>query len=800
MFKIKNVKNRRGNRIFSKRGLAMRKITTSMLTLFMLLGIAAVTFDLQAQTRAYRVSDRAVGNLLNRIETRTDRFKRSLDNALDRSVINNTQREDNIIEYITEFENSTDQLKQKFDAKESVSEDVRNVLTRAAYINNFMKNNRLSAGAQRDWGYLRTDLNMLANYYSVSYDWNAAVNNNTAVYTRPYRVSDSNVQTLLTKIESQTDNFKRTLSNALDRSTLNNTESEDMIIDYVTAFENSTDRLKQRFDAKESVSSDVEDVLGKAAAINGFMNSNRLGFRTERIWANLRADLNILANYYSVSWDWNRVPTTPANNALAFTVASANVQRLLTSLESKTDAFKRSMNTALDRSVLNNTRSEDALVEYITAFENATDRLKQNFDAQKSTDEDVEEVLNRAAFIDTFMRDYRLLNTAERQWMSIKNDLNTLSNYYAVNWNWNRQYQPMTRFDSMLTGTYRINAAMSDNVDAVVENAIRLYPAYRENAVEERLKERLAAPEVLVIQKNNMDITVASTNAPQITFRADGVARNERTAAGRTVKISSNTSYDGVSVNYEGDRMNDFYVNFMPMSDGRLRVVRRINVVESNDTVTVASVYDKVSETAQWNMADRNYNNVGDNNMPANMDFVIPNGTRISAVLRNSVSTKDSQDGDRFTMEVTSPSQFSGAIIEGRVIKPERSGNVTGRANVSLDFDSIRLRNGQTYRFAGIIENVTLADGEQVAVNNEGVVRDNNQTNKTITRAGIGAGVGAILGAILGGGKGAAIGAAIGGAAGAGTVIAQGRDDVELGQGTQFTITATAPNSVGSSR
>ncbi len=130
------------------------------------------------------------------------------------------------------------------------------------------------------------------------------------------------------------------------------------------------------------------------------------------------------------------------------------------------------------------------------------------------------------------------------------------------------------------------------------------------------------------------------------------------------------------------------------------------------------------------------------------------------------------------------------------MIKAERSGRVSGRANVSLDFDSIRLRNGQTYRFAGIIDNVTLANGENVTVNNEGTVRDNNQTTTTVTRAGIGAGIGAILGAILGGGQGAAIGAVVGAAGGAGTVLAQGRDDVELDQGTQFMITASAPNSV----
>ena len=68
--------------------------------------------------------------------------------------------------------------------------------------------------------------------------------------------------------------------------------------------------------------------------------------------------------------------------------------------------------------------------------------------------------------------------------------------------------------------------------------------------------------------------------------------------------------------------------------------------------------------------------------------------------------------------------------------------------------------NGQSYRFAGIIDSVRTPSGDNVSVNNEGTVRDSNQTTKTVTRAGIGAALGALVGAIAGGGQGAAVGAA----------------------------------------
>ena len=108
---------------------------------------------------------------------------------------------------------------------------------------------------------------------------------------RPYRVSDNQVQITLNSIEARTDTFKRELNTALDSSRLNNTDQEDLVMNYVTDFENSTDALKQRFEAKKSVSADVTDVLNRAAYIDQFIKNNRLNYRARTYWNNVAADL-----------------------------------------------------------------------------------------------------------------------------------------------------------------------------------------------------------------------------------------------------------------------------------------------------------------------------------------------------------------------------------------------------------------------------------------------------------------------------------------------------------------------------
>ena len=153
----------------------------------------------------------------------------------------------------------------------------------------------------------------------------------------------------------------------------------------------------------------------------------------------------------------------------------------------------------------------------------------------------------------------------------------------------------------------------------------------------------------------------------------------------------------------------------------------------------------------------------------------------------------NARESDRFTATVRQPSQYEGATIEGHVSSVQRSGRVTGRSELTLNFDTIRLRDGRSFRFGGILESVRNAQGETVKIDNEGMVRDDDQTTKTVQRAAIGTAVGAIIGAIAGGGKGAAIGAVLGAGGGAGSVYVQGRDDLELDRGTELIIRTTGP-------
>ena len=118
-----------------------------------------------------RLSDDQVERLLDRIEKSADKFRDSLGDALDKSRIDDSKLEDEVKRYVREFENSTDRLEKRFDDDKSSSEDVKEVMTRAAAINGMMTRFEFTDRAQGDWRLLRNDLNELARAYNVTWEW-----------------------------------------------------------------------------------------------------------------------------------------------------------------------------------------------------------------------------------------------------------------------------------------------------------------------------------------------------------------------------------------------------------------------------------------------------------------------------------------------------------------------------------------------------------------------------------------------------------------------------------------------------
>ena len=509
-----------------------------------------------------------------------------------------------------------------------------------------------------------------------------------------------------------------------------------------------------------------------------------------------------------------------------YRVSDREVDNLLTRIDNRTDAFRRSLQTALDRSRYDNTQREDNINNYVNDFATATARLRDRYNNRRSVAADVEEVLNRGMAIDNLMRNNRFAG-AQREWSDLRADLRTLANYYNVTWRWdnrndsysnsrddnygysrNNDYNRNSRYSNRsnrFTGTYQLDMTRSDNADAIISRATVGLSSDEAGRVRNALERRMIAPERIAIDQSNRQFTLISTTAPQVTFVADGQAQSETRPSGRTVRTTTSLNGNSLVVSSTGDRGSDFTVTFEPIDNGNaLRVTRELYTDRLSRPVRVQSIYTRTSEIADMNIFEGRPDNgsIGANrNYDRNVPFSVPNNTRLTAVLDTNLSTRDMHPGDRFQLTVRSPREYDGAVIEGTIQQSASSGRISGRAEMVFDFQQIRMPNGDVRNFAGYIEQVTTPNGDRMKVDNEGSVKDaSKQTTKTTTRAGIGAAIGAILGGVIGGGKGAVLGAVLGGGAGAGTVILEGRDDLNLPTGTEFVITAVTPPNDSSSR
>jgi hypothetical protein len=189
----------------------------------------------------------------------------------------------------------------------------------------------------------------------------------------------------------------------------------------------------------------------------------------------------------------------------------------------------------------------------------------------------------------------------------------------------------------------------------------------------------------------------------------------------------------------------------------------------------------------------------------AKPDYVVDPGTKIPLSLINSVSTKNSTEGDRVYLETVFPVVLRGKMVipvgsyvAGTVTKVTRPGRVKGRGEFYIRFDSLTLPNGVTRDFRATIGSLDGRASEDLDRKEGSVKSEGNKSGDVRTigeTAASGASIGAVAGGIAAGrpGMGAGIGAAAGATAGLiGVLVTRGPDAV-LARGTTMEMVLDRP-------
>lgn len=172
---------------------------------------------------------------------------------------------------------------------------------------------------------------------------------------------------------------------------------------------------------------------------------------------------------------------------------------------------------------------------------------------------------------------------------------------------------------------------------------------------------------------------------------------------------------------------------------------------------------------------------------PEFVDLRVPSDAVLGLQIERTVSSELARVEDKVDARVTRDVRVSdrvaipaGSTVRGSVTEVDRGGRVKGKARLAIRFHTI-----------------VLADGTQLALKTDPVVREGQSPGgESAAKVGGAAIGGAILGAILGGGKGAAIGGAVGAAGGTAAAMSNDRSPATLPAGTTVTVRMQAPVTV----
>src|ERR1022692_1227830 len=105
---------------------------------------------------------------------------------------------------------------------------------------------------------------------------------------------------------------------------------------------------------------------------------------------------------------------------------------------------------------------------------------------------------------------------------------------------------------------------------------------------------------------------------------------------------------------------------------------------------------------------------------PAADGYTLSSGTKVPLSLINSVSTKQSIEGDRVYLETAFPILANGRIVipvgswvAGTVTEVKRPGRVKGRGELYIRFDTLTLPNGVTRDFRARVGGIDGRGGEE---------------------------------------------------------------------------------------
>ncbi len=239
------------------------------------------------------------------------------------------------------------------------------------------------------------------------------------------RPTDDAVKQLIERIHGDRDRFEDQLDGQLKRSVLRGPGGEVNVERYLDDLQDNVNRLKDRFAASYSASTETSVVLRQGSDIQRYMAAQPPNFKGASEWNRLAASLGELATAYGTTFPL-------AEGAAVRRLNDREMRQTAEGIASAADRFKKALDASLkgDKSVDKATR--ESAVRDVDGLRQAAKSLASRIGAGQPASGEARTLLERTATVQTGSAGRTLSPAAQTAWGSVRSGIVAVAHGFGV--------------------------------------------------------------------------------------------------------------------------------------------------------------------------------------------------------------------------------------------------------------------------------------------------------------------------------------------------------------------------------
>ena len=262
----------------------MKRIAIATALVSLCLPAAALSAD--------RLTDKDVKSLVERINDGRDRFEGALDDKLKNGILRGATGEVNVKEFLNDFQESIDRLKERLKPEYAASAEAGTVLRQATQISNFFKQQPAGTRGESEWNRLSSDLKTLATAYGTDFPLpeNATVR----------RIGDREVAAAADEVAKAADKVKQTLDNELKKDKTIDKSQRESIVGEAEQLAKDAKLLRDRVKDGDPSSAEAQRLLAQASKVQSLLGNYKAPMAAGAL-GGVRAKLLSIASAFGAS-------------------------------------------------------------------------------------------------------------------------------------------------------------------------------------------------------------------------------------------------------------------------------------------------------------------------------------------------------------------------------------------------------------------------------------------------------------------------------------------------------------------